>query len=126
MSKQALIEQDDRWNRSEKKNITFDIVDENEAPIDVSAFELAWVMEELHDAAGDLLSKASGGEGITVGDGAATGDRVTVAVDSADTLDLEARVYRQALWRTDTEDPQLLAFGAAMLQAAAQVDVVSS
>ena len=124
MSKQALIQQDDRLFRAEDKNLTFDIVDAAGVAIDVSAFTMVYMLEELHDGATDILSKATGGAGITVGDPSSA--RVTIAVKKADTEDLEPRVYRQALWRTDSVSPQLLAEGSVMLRAAASLDAVLS
>ncbi len=120
MSKAAQIEQSDRWFRGEEKILTFDIVDADEEPIDVSGFAMSWVLQEQHDGEGDVLAVSS--PTITVGDGVATDDRVSVPIESSATASLEPRVYRQSLWRTDTETPQLLASGSAMLQQAAELD----
>ena len=120
MSKLSRITESDNWFQGEVKDLRFDIVDSGEVPIDVSSYTLRWVLEEEHDADGDLILKTSAiGSEITVGDGAATNDRVTVSILGADTANLEPRVYRQSLWRVDVGAPQLLAQGSAMLQRAA-------
>lgn len=120
MSKAALIEQDDRWYRGEAKTLTFEIVDGEDDPLDVSSFGLAYVLEELHDGATDVLSVVS--PTITVGDGAGDGSKVTIPITAAATQELEPRVYRQSLLRTDGGQLQLLASGSAMLQRGAEWD----
>lgn len=124
MSKTANIGQSDRWYREEAKQLLFDIVDEDEASIDVSGYALLWVLEELTPGGVpvDILTKASGGSGITVEDGQETNDRVVVQIDQADTEGLEPAVYRHSLWRTDTPNRALLLEGTAMLQRAAEGD----
>ena len=123
MSKTSNIELADRWYRGEAKNLAFDIVDANDAALDVSSFALTWVLETGGGEATDTLKKTTGGSGITVVDGAGTKDRVVVAITAADTLTLAPQVYRHSLWRTDANNEQLLSEGSAMLQAAAEVDV---
>ncbi len=128
MSKVAKIEQDDRWFRSEDKLLTFDVVDEDEAAVDISGWTLVWMLEELHDGADDVLSKTSTTSQITVEDSvpaSGANDRAVVKIESTDTAALEARVYRQSLWRTDGDAPQQLASGSAMLQQGPELDAGS-
>ncbi len=119
MSKVAKIEQDDDWYKNEDKIFTVDIVDALDVALNVDGYILSWTLEELHDGESDLILKTSSGGGITTGPGASTEDRVSIAIDAADTANLEPRVYQQSLWRTDTGVRQLLAQGSAMLQRAA-------
>lgn len=126
MSKSAPIDIEDRWYAGEAKNLHFDIVDADDAPLDVSTYALQWTLEAVTPGGGavvDVLAKATGGAGITVTDGAATGDRVVVAVAAADTVALQPGVYRHALWRTDAGSEQLLSEGPAVLQDAAEAGV---
>jgi len=124
MSKDAPITEADRWFRGEAKLFKFDIVDGAEAPLDVSGFAMRWVLEDLTPGGVgvDVLDKATGGSGITVENGVGTLDRVVVTINAADTLSLDAAVYRHALWRTDAGSEALLLDGAAMLQAASAKD----
>ncbi len=123
MSKAALIEQADRWFRGEDKQLTFDIVDADDAPVNAGGWTVVWILEELHDGVADVLSKS--GDSITFSDSAGTNDRVTVKIESTDTVSLNPRVYKQSLWRTDGDAPQLLASGSAMLQQGPELDVGS-
>lgn len=123
MSKNAPIEQDDRWYTGEEKLIKFDIVDADDAPLDVSGFALRWVLERIVPGGlrTDVLSKTSG-DGITVENGSGTNDRVVVAIGAADTESIDAEVYHHALWRTDSGNEALLAEGSAMLSESAVGD----
>ncbi len=128
MSKVARIEQDDRWFRSEDKLLTFDVVNEDGAAVDIAGWTIVWMLEELHDGTTDILSKTSTADQITVSDSvpaSGANDRATVKIESTDTTALEARVYRQSLWRTDGDAPQQLASGSAMLQQGPELDAGS-
>ena len=120
MSKQVLIEQDDRLFQGEVKNIQIDVVDSSGNPVNMTSYTLAWMLEELHDGVADLILKDTV-SGIVVSDGAGTNSRATIALIAADTIDLEPRVYRHALWRTDEAAPQLIAGGSLLLQAGAEL-----
>jgi len=119
MSKLFDIAQSDNWFAGEDKSLRFLIVDEDDAPLDVSSYALRWVLEGLSGT--DLLTKETG-DGITVGDGNGTGDAVTVAIDAEDTADIYPGVYRHALRRTDDDNEQVLSYGDAHLRDAAAVD----
>ncbi len=118
MSKTILIEDDDDWYQGEDKQFTVEMVDADEAVLNVSGYAMDFTIEELHDGDEDLILKTTDA-GITVSDGNGTGSLVTIDIDSADTLSTEPRVYRLAMWRTDTGVRQLLANGSAMLKRAA-------
>jgi hypothetical protein len=124
MSKDAPITQDNRWYKGEAKLLEFDIVDKNDAPLDVSGYAMAWTLEDLEPggAATDIIAKATGGLGITVENGQGTGDRVVITIDRADTIDLDPAIYMHSLERTDVASEALLLDGSAMLQAAAAAD----
>jgi hypothetical protein len=70
-----------------------------------------------------VLNKATGGSGITIGDGSGTDDRATVAIADTDTAGWTAgRDYEWSLWRGDAGSDIPLAYGPAVLKkAAAQV-----
>ena len=121
MSKNSPITIDKRWFKDERKSIQFDIVDANDNPIDVSSYALRWVLE-ARPGSTDVLSKVFPGDDISVGDGAGTNDRVTVTINAADTVGLAAETYHHALWRTDTDNEQLLAEGDAVLSDSARGD----
>ena len=121
MSKNSPITLDDRWFKAEKKSIQIDIVDADDNSVDVSGYALRWVLEAPPSAT-DVLSKVFPGDDISVGNGAGTNDRVTVTINAADTSGLAAETYHHALWRTDTDDEQLLAEGDAVLRDSARGD----
>lgn len=59
-----------------------------------------------------VLSKATSGGGITIGNGSGTDDRATVAIADTDTAGWTAgRDYSWALWRTDDGSDTPLAYG---------------
>lgn len=59
-----------------------------------------------------VLSKATSGSGITIGNGNGTDDRATVAIADTDTAGWVAgRDYSWALWRTDDGSDTPLAYG---------------
>ena len=62
-----------------------------------------------------LLSKTTGGGGITIGDGSGTDDRASIAIARADHLDIGPGWAEWALWRTDTN--RVLASGRVFLTA---------
>ena len=120
MSKASLIEEGDGWFRNEAKTFTYEIVDDNEQPLDVSSMSLAWVVEELHDGGTDILSVTT--PTITIGNGVGTGSKVSVPVTALATSLLEPRVYNLSLLRTDGGQLQMLTHGSAMLQQGAEWD----
>lgn len=65
-----------------------------------------------------LFSKATGGSGITIGNGSGTNDRATVTIDRADTIGLRGKVW-WSLYRTDGTDDDALVAGTLMVVAVA-------
>ena len=116
MSKESNIEVADDWFINERKEFDFLIVDDAEAPLDVSGYTIIWVVEGRLPV--DIISKSGGS--ITVSNGAGTNDKVTVVVDAADTAALAKGWKQHALRRTDVA--QVLSFGRAYLGAQPFVD----
>lgn len=91
-----------------------DVEDSAGAPQTMTGWSLSYVWRV--QVTGELaFSKATGGSGITIGNGSGTDDRATVTIDRADTVNLEGTVYDWALWRTDGTDDDLLAGGTLVL-----------
>lgn len=59
-----------------------------------------------------VCNKATGGSGITIGNGSGTDDRATITIARADTLNhVAGKDYSWALWRTDDGSDIPLAYG---------------
>lgn len=91
-----------------KRNHWVNVTDENGAAQNMTGWSLAYVWRDVRGAI--VFSKATGGSGITIGNGAGTNDRATTAIDAADTQGL-AGEYSWALWRTDSTNDDPLAVG---------------
>jgi len=116
MSKQADITQGDNFFRGEHRELWFDIVDAAGAPLNVSSFALKWALESQASATG--IIEKTGAPGLTVTNGAGTGDRVKVLIDAADTQPFVQGIYGHALWRKDAGSESVLSYGSAVLQRA--------
>ena len=90
-------------------------------PQTMTGWALAFVLRSSDDRL--VVNKATGGSGITIGNGAGTNDRATVALADTDTTGWPAaRAYSWARWRTDDSTDVPLAYGPAVLvKVAAQV-----
>ena len=136
MAVRSPITRDDEWFTNEAKTVSFEVLDadpeENAAaaPVDVSAFAMSWKLIDWNEqtdrnrskkTAAELLSRATGGGGITVtGAFNATRSlntqRVEVAVTAALTQDIEGDRERwHELRRTDGGAEAVLAYGPAYL-----------
>ncbi len=63
-----------------------------------------------------VVSKATGGSGITIGNGSGTDDRATIAIADTDTAGWPAgRDYSWSLWRAEAGSDIPLAYGNATL-----------
>ena len=83
-------------------------VDGGSTPQTMTGWQLAFVVR-LGEVL--MLSKTTGA-GITIGDGAGTGDRASIDIEDTDTEAwTPGQLYRWALWRSDTGDETPLAFG---------------
>jgi len=90
--------------RGARRVLTIPVEDEPGDPQDMTGWALAFRVRDGADAV--VIEKATGGSGITVATGTAT-----VAIERADTLPLQPGRYNYALWRTDGDNDDVLAFG---------------
>lgn len=123
MAKRQPISQRDEWFIGEDKVLEFDIVNDAEVPLNVSAQTIRFVLRRhVNDLNPTLVVD---GADVTFGDSdpddGITGDRVLVRVQDSDTADLLAGTYQYALRRADDGSEQLYAYGPATLQKAADV-----
>lgn len=89
-------------------------------PQDMTGWSLEFVVRRTPDGA--LVCSKTTPTGITVGNGASTGDRATVQLTDTDVLQPAGRNYEGALWRTDDgSDTPLWAGAVVIKKAAAQV-----
>ena len=75
----------------------------------MTGWSLEFVIRRDDDLA--LVTKATGGSGITIGNGVGTDDRATIVVAAVDTLGLTPGWFTYGVWRTDTTNDVLLTFG---------------
>lgn len=80
-------------------------------PVNAGSWSLAHVIRRPSGEV--VVSKATGGSGITLGNRDGTNDLAIVAIDHADTLGKMAPGggYTWACWRTDGDDDTPLAYG---------------
>lgn len=73
-------------------------------PQTMTNWDLAFV---VRDGRGNAVVAKTTGSGITIGNGSGTDDRATVTITETDISEgwAEGRMYRGALWRTDTDVP---------------------
>ena len=79
----------------------FDIKDATGAPQNVSAYVLRFVGRQPGPVGTLIVNRATGGSGITVGNGDGINDRVTVLVPVAETENAKPGILVAALWRED-------------------------
>lgn len=99
------------------RNHRIDVLDENDAPETMTAWDLAYVWR---NPAGTLIfaKTTAVNDGVTIGNsgaGGGTNDRATVVIDRVDTLGLPSGKYDWALWRTDDANDDPLAEGTLVL-----------
>lgn len=83
-------------------------VDGGSTPQTMTGWALEFMVTQLTS---EILSKTTG-SGITIGNGSGTDDRATITVAAADTANwAPGRLYRWALWRTDSGNKRPLAVG---------------
>lgn len=102
------------------KTLRVDVLDSTGAAQNMTGWSLAAVLR-----AGDIdangmngaakVSLATGGSGITIGNGSGTNDRASLAFAYADTKDLAPGTYNITLWRTDGENDDPLWVGNVVL-----------
>lgn len=102
-----------------KRTHRINVVDSAGSPQSMSGWSLSYVWRAGPSAVDRLLfSKATGGSGITVGNGSGTNDRATVTIDRTDVVGIRGRVW-WSLSRTDGTDDDVLAAGTLMVVAVA-------
>lgn len=102
-----------------KRTHRINVVDSSGAAQAMSGWTLAYVWRAGPSAVDRLIfSKATGGSGITVGNGSGTNDRATVTIDRADVIGVRGKVW-WSLYRTDGTDDDVLAAGTLMVVAVA-------
>lgn len=94
------------------KTLRINVTDSAGAAQTMTGWSLQFVLRQGDlDAGGQngaaKVTKATGGSGITIGNGSGTDDRASVALTYADTSNLPPGIYNGALWRTDStnDDP---------------------
>ena len=110
MAKYAPITRSKRWFQSEDKTLRWDVVDDADAALDVSAFTLRVIFEYRDQGEPDLLVIEDAA--ITVSAGVGTNDRaaVTLADTDIEGWDLKRPIV-YALRRVDAGAEALLAWG---------------
>lgn len=102
-----------QFPRGAAKSWRHDIEDSAGDPQNMTGWSLGFAIYTTSDVA--RVSKATGGSGITIGNGSGTNDRATVTLTHADTRDLKSGLYQWALWRTDAGFENVLGFGTLVL-----------
>lgn len=122
---EAKIQESEHWFIGEDRSIVIDVTSDGTTPQTMTGWALTW--ELLTQRGGTvLITKATGGSGITIGNGSGTNDRATVVVTDVDTEGdgtandppLDPGTYFHVLRRTDSGSESVLAFGDAVLQEA--------
>lgn len=87
--------------RASDWTVQIDVVTEDggSTPQDMTGYALAFVIRRRTDGA--LVCSKTTSAGITIGNGAGTGDRATITITDADILHQPGTNYYGALWRTD-------------------------
>ncbi len=121
MSREIDIAVDDHWFIGADQVFEFTVDDGVDPagtnPVNIAAYALEWVLREDRDSTAAILTKATGGSGIVITDGA--NGKCQVTIDAADTLGLTPGIYFHTLRRTGTGTAVPLAFGKAYLRYAA-------
>ncbi len=104
-------------DRSVRVDVTTE--DGGTTPQTMTGWALMFVLRRSNGAL--VLSKTTGGGGITIGNGSGTDDRATIAIARADTLNQSpGKDYVWALWRTDDGSDTPLAYGPCLIVAVAE------
>lgn len=106
------IDASDGWFIGEDKVLTFT----DEDGTDMSSWSITYELKRSQFHSTALVTKTVG-SGITIGDGAATNDRATVAIADSDTEDNvpSGGTYYHQLRRTDAGNEKILARGDAVI-----------
>lgn len=116
---EAHVAESEHFFIGEDRSLVIDVTSDGTTPQTMTGWALTW---ELMDRKGGtaLITKATGGSGITIGNGSGTNDRATVVITDADTeaITQGAGTYYHVLRRTDSGSETVLAFGDFYLQRA--------
>lgn len=82
----------------------------------MTGWALKWVLKRSQYASTALLTKTTGGSGITTDDEDGTDDQAVIDIDKADTSSLTAKTLWHELYRTDSGSETLLSFGDCVLR----------
>jgi len=124
MARQQNIGQSDDWFIGEDKTLAFEIYSSDEATIqNVSTWAMAFYFRRMIEADTKLFTKTTGGATITItgsynSDPDTNTQRTNVIIDDTDTDNLQAGKYHYSLWRTDSGNETVLAYGEAVLKKA--------
>lgn len=131
MARETNFNKDSNIFIGEDKQIQFAVYDDDndEVPLDVSTFTMAWVLRKADVSADPAVLEKTSGAGISVtgtfdADPTTNTQRVVVALDDTDTADDDGTVlirpakYRYSLKRTDAGNETILAFGNFVLREA--------
>ena len=112
----ANITKADRWFKGEDKIIRYTVVDSAGAAVDVAGYTAEWVLRLGPDGPTAIITKTTGGSGITL-PAPTTDGIIEVAIDDIDTDNLTASDnYHKTLKRTNSGNEGVLADGFAVLQ----------
>jgi hypothetical protein len=101
--KYNITESTEGLHVGEKFTLNIPIVDRvSGAAVALTDMDLRCVLS-VAEGGTALVTKTTGGSGITLDDSAATDDEAVVAFDAADTEDLAPGTYHYMLQRTDTQ-----------------------
>ena len=125
MAREQHIGGTEDWFIGEDKTLKFEIYDSTEEQItDVSSYAMAFYLRQHGGPDTRLLTKTTGASTITVtgshnADPDTNTQRTNVLIEDTDTDNLQPGLYTYALWRTDSGNETVLAYGTAVLKKAA-------
>lgn len=112
------------WFTGEAKTLPFEIYSSDEATIqDVTGWSCSWTLRRVQGDDEILLTKTTGGSGITITGSynatpATNTQRISVAVTSGNTTNLQPGLYWHCLRRTDSSSETVLSYGDVTLKRA--------
>lgn len=93
------------------KTVRIDVTDENGAAKNMTGWALTWEIKSSRTSSTALVTKTTS-DGISIGNGAGTGDRATITIADTDLEDtLSEGTYWHQLRRTDAGNEELLSYG---------------
>ena len=116
MARQQQIGDSEDWFLGEDKTLEFEIYNASGTIQDVTGWSLAWYVRTMGDSDKKILTKATGGSGVTItgsynSDPDTNTQRVGVAVADTDIENFQPGKYQHALWRTDAGNETVLSYG---------------